>query len=135
MSLTGGSAARPGKVVGSVMRYNNDAALEQRRVSGRNSNNNAVAAPTQFPLPASSYPRRSSTCKNDKVETTIEVSSNGLQARPPYIPRKVVALKVVLVVSGIDLVRLLLYGSSLESCMKALPVSRLTILPLLKVSV
>nr|GEU66794.1 mitogen-activated protein kinase 15 [Tanacetum cinerariifolium] len=90
-SVQGGSAARPGKVVGSVMRYNNDAALEQRRVSGRNNNNNAVAAPTQFPLPASSYPRRSSTCKNDKVETTIEVSSNGLQARPPYIPRKVAA--------------------------------------------
>ncbi|KAM0014440.1 putative mitogen-activated protein kinase CMGC-MAPK family [Helianthus debilis subsp. tardiflorus] len=89
-SIQGGSAARPGKVVGSVMRYNtNNEAIEQRRV-GRN---NPVAAPTQFPLPASSYPRRSSSsaCKNDKVETTIEVPGNGLQSRPPYIPRKVAA--------------------------------------------
>lgn len=99
-ALTGGSAARPGKVVGSVMRYNNCGppaaplgsgdAFEQRRAS----RNNPVAAPTQFPVPASSYPRRSTnsaTCKNDKVETTIEVSSNGLQTRPPYVPRKVAA--------------------------------------------
>ncbi|XP_023763680.1 mitogen-activated protein kinase 15 isoform X3 [Lactuca sativa] len=96
----GGSAARPGKVVGSVMRYNGGPppaaaagagdSLEQRR-AGRN---NPVAAPTQFPLPASSYPRRSNNsaaCKNDKVETAIEVSANGLQARPPYVPRKLAA--------------------------------------------
>lgn len=98
--LAGGSAARPGKVVGSVMRYNGGPppaaaagagdSLEQRR-AGRN---NPVAAPTQFPLPASSYPRRSNNsaaCKNDKVETAIEVSANGLQARPPYAPRKLAA--------------------------------------------
>ncbi|KAI7752869.1 hypothetical protein M8C21_001699, partial [Ambrosia artemisiifolia] len=88
-SIQGGSAARPGKVVGSVMRYNtNNDAIEQQRRAGRS---NPVAAPTQFPLPASSYPRRSSACKNDKVETAIEVPGNGLQARPPYIPRKVAA--------------------------------------------
>lgn len=87
LASTGGSAARPGKVVGSVARYNNSDALEQRR-AGRN---NPVAAPTHYPLPASSYPKRSnssSTCKNNKVETSIEVSSgNG----PPYVPRKVAA--------------------------------------------
>ncbi|KAL4564515.1 hypothetical protein LXL04_028579 [Taraxacum kok-saghyz] len=97
----GGSAARPGKVVGNVMRYSNGGpppaaaagvgdTLEQRR-GGRS---NPVAAPTQFPLPASSYPRRSTNsaaCKNDKVETAIEVSGNGLQARPPYVPRKLAA--------------------------------------------
>lgn len=97
----GGSAARPGKVVGNVMRYSNGGpppaaaagageSLEQRR-GGRS---NPVAAPTQFPLPASSYPRRSTNsaaCKNDKVETAIEVSGNGLQARPPYVPRKLAA--------------------------------------------
>ncbi|XP_042752288.1 mitogen-activated protein kinase 15 isoform X2 [Lactuca sativa] len=99
-TIQGGSAARPGKVVGSVMRYNGGPppaaaagagdSLEQRR-AGRN---NPVAAPTQFPLPASSYPRRSNNsaaCKNDKVETAIEVSANGLQARPPYVPRKLAA--------------------------------------------
>ncbi|KAI3754832.1 hypothetical protein L1987_54623 [Smallanthus sonchifolius] len=84
----GGSATRPGKGVGSVMRYNNNDAIEQQRRVGRS---NPVAAPIQFPLPASSYPRRSSACKNDKVETSLEVSGNGLQARPPYIPRKVAA--------------------------------------------
>ncbi|KAI3496426.1 hypothetical protein L1887_38787 [Cichorium endivia] len=94
-TIQGGSAARPGKVVGSVMRYNGAPpaaaagagdTLEQRR-GGRS---NPVAAPTQFPLPASSYPRRSTNsaaCKNDKVETTIEVSGT----RPPYVPRKLAA--------------------------------------------
>ncbi|KAI7739631.1 hypothetical protein M8C21_000700 [Ambrosia artemisiifolia] len=91
-SVQGGSAARSGTVVSSATRYNNNDALEQRRV-GRNT---PVAGPTHthFPLPASSYPRRSSNssaCKNDTVETTMEVSGNGLQSRPPYIPRKVAA--------------------------------------------
>ncbi|XP_071733625.1 mitogen-activated protein kinase 15-like [Rutidosis leptorrhynchoides] len=105
-SIQGGSAARPGKVVGSVMRYSNHPgptvapapapigsgdAFEQRRASR---NNNPLAAPTQFPLPTSSYPRRSTnsgTCKNDKVETSIDVSGNGIQSRPPYVPRKLAA--------------------------------------------
>ncbi|KAK9073859.1 hypothetical protein SSX86_006453 [Deinandra increscens subsp. villosa] len=86
----GGHSSRQGKVVGSVIRYNDNDSLEQRKV-GRT---NPVGGPTQFLHPASSYPRRSSNssaCKNDKLETTIEVSANGLQARPPYVPRKVSA--------------------------------------------
>ncbi|GFZ21879.1 mitogen-activated protein kinase 16 [Actinidia rufa] len=54
-----GGAARPGKVVSSVLRYNNCGAaaaaaetLEQRRMV-RN-----PAVPTQFPVSSSSYPRR-----------------------------------------------------------------------------
>ncbi|KAL8265129.1 hypothetical protein R6Q59_023259 [Mikania micrantha] len=86
----GGNAARPGKVIGSVTRYNNnnDAIEQQQIMVGRN---NPASSPTQFPLPATSYSRRSSACKTDKGETTIEVSGNGLQARPPYVPRKVAA--------------------------------------------
>ncbi|XP_076920379.1 mitogen-activated protein kinase 15-like [Bidens hawaiensis] len=92
-TIQGGNAARPSKVAGSATRYNNEA-LEQRRLS-RNNNPLPVPTHTQYPLPASSYPRRnsiSSVCNTDNnIETTIDASGNGLQARPPYIPRKVVA--------------------------------------------
>lgn len=92
-----GSAARPGKVVGSVLRYNNGGAVaageapEQRRMV----RNNPVAAPTQYPVPTSSYPRRNnpSSCKNERADEAIEGSNNGLQPRPPYIPRKVAAIQ------------------------------------------
>ncbi|KAM1191955.1 hypothetical protein EV1_012461 [Malus domestica] len=86
-------AARPGKVVGSVLRFNNCGAaaaaeaLEQRRVV-RN-----PAAPAQYPAAsAASYPRRNLPCKNERGECEGVEGSNGLQPKPPqYIPRKVAA--------------------------------------------
>ncbi|XP_062176943.1 mitogen-activated protein kinase 15 isoform X2 [Alnus glutinosa] len=75
-----GVAARPGKVIGSVLRYNNCGAaaaaeaLEQRRMV-RN--------------PAGS--RRNPNCKNDRGEDDMVESSNGLQPKPQYLARKVAA--------------------------------------------
>ncbi|XP_038720187.1 mitogen-activated protein kinase 16-like isoform X1 [Tripterygium wilfordii] len=82
-------AARPGKVVSSVMRYNNCGAaaaaeaLDQRRIV-RNS-----AVPAQFA--ASTYTRRNPDCKNNKGEDEEVGGSNGLQPKPQYMARKVAA--------------------------------------------
>ncbi|KAE8677688.1 Mitogen-activated protein kinase 16 [Hibiscus syriacus] len=79
-------AARPGKVVGSVMRYNNcgavaaGEALEQRRMV-RN-----PIAPTQY-----AYPRRNPVCKNDRGEDEVVEGSTELQPKPQYMARKVAA--------------------------------------------
>ncbi|MBA0797535.1 hypothetical protein Gohar_008221 [Gossypium harknessii] len=76
-------AARPGKVVGSVLRYNNcgavaaGEALEQRRMS-RN-----PSVPTQYTATNCSYPRRNPVCKDDE--------ENELQPKPQYMARKVAA--------------------------------------------
>ncbi|KAK6930052.1 Protein kinase domain [Dillenia turbinata] len=79
-----GGAARPGKVVGSVMRYNNCGAaaaaaeaFDQRRM-GRNS-----AVPSQ-------YPRRSAGCKNERGDDDVVEGPNGLP-KPQYMARKVAA--------------------------------------------
>ncbi|GMI64283.1 mitogen-activated protein kinase 16 [Hibiscus trionum] len=77
--------ARPGKVVGPVMRYNCGAvaggeALEQRRMT-RN-----PIVPTQY-----SYPRRNPVCKNDRGEDEVVDGSTELQPKPQYIARKVAA--------------------------------------------
>ncbi|XP_020226260.1 mitogen-activated protein kinase 15 isoform X2 [Cajanus cajan] len=84
-----GIAARPGKVVGSVLRYNNcgvavTAEAEQRRM-GRN-----PSVPVQFAAPSCSYPRRNPSCKNERAEEGIE-GANGLQTKPQYVARKVAA--------------------------------------------
>nr|KJB28229.1 hypothetical protein B456_005G035600 [Gossypium raimondii] len=76
-------AARPGKVVGSVLRYNNcgavaaGEALEQRRMA-RN-----PSVPTQYTATNCSYPRRNPVCKDDE--------ENELQPKPQYMARKVAA--------------------------------------------
>lgn len=84
-----GVAARPGKVVGTVLRYNNCGAAataeEQRRMT-RNPVNT-----TQYSASNGSYPRRNPNCKNDRCEDDGVESSNGLQPKPPYMPRKVAA--------------------------------------------
>ncbi|KAL2571569.1 hypothetical protein AAZX31_17G018400 [Glycine max] len=82
-------AAWPRKGVGSVLHYNNcgvavTAVAEQRKM-GRNP---SVSA--QYAAPSSSYPRRNPSCKSEKVEEGIE-GANGLQTKPQYIARKVVA--------------------------------------------
>ena len=84
-----GGAARPGKVVGSVMRYNNCGvavsaeAIEQRRMA-RN-----TAVPAQYT--SSSYPRRNPVCKNERGEDEGIEISNGMQPKPQYMARKVAA--------------------------------------------
>ncbi|KAG5116061.1 hypothetical protein JHK84_042174 [Glycine max] len=84
-----GVAARPRKVVGSVMRYNNcgvavTAEAEQRRVV----RNPSVSA--QYAASSCSYPRRNPGYKNERgAEDDGIEGSNGLQ--PKYMARKVAA--------------------------------------------
>lgn len=90
-----GGAARPGKVVGSVLRYNNcgaaaaaGEAMEQRRMV------RSSAVPTQYAVSASSYPKRHPSYKSDKEENVVE-GPNALQPKPDqYITRKVAAAQV-----------------------------------------
>ncbi|XP_057956818.1 mitogen-activated protein kinase 15 isoform X2 [Malania oleifera] len=83
--------ARPGKVVGSVLRYNNCGAaaaaetLEQRRMV-RN-----PVVPTHYTASGCSYPRRNAGCKNERGEDEVVEGSNGLQPKPQYMARKVAA--------------------------------------------
>lgn len=87
-----GGAARPGKVVGSVLRYNNcgaaaaaGEAMEQRRIA------RSSAVPTQYAVSASSYPKRHPSYKTDKEESVVE-GPNALQPKSDqYITRKVAA--------------------------------------------
>ncbi|CAJ2658490.1 unnamed protein product [Trifolium pratense] len=85
-----GLAARPGKVVGSAMRYNNCgvavvAETEQRRVV----RNPSVTA--QYVASNGSYPRRNPNYKNEMADDDGIEGSNGLQPKPQYIARKVAA--------------------------------------------
>ncbi|KAG2727375.1 hypothetical protein I3843_01G149600 [Carya illinoinensis] len=79
-----GVAARPGKVVGSVLRYNNCGAaaaaeaLEQRRMF-RN-----PSGATQHSASNGSYPRRNPSCKNERGE------DDGVESSK-YMARKVAA--------------------------------------------
>ncbi|KAL7251918.1 hypothetical protein ACSBR1_013718 [Camellia fascicularis] len=91
-SIQAGGAARPGKVVSSVLRYNNCGAaaaaaetVEQRRMV-RN-----PAVPTQYAVSSSSYARRNSACKNERGGEDGVEGSNGLQPKPQYMPRKLAA--------------------------------------------
>ncbi|XP_028759907.1 mitogen-activated protein kinase 15 isoform X2 [Neltuma alba] len=89
--LTSGAAARPGKVVGSVLRYNNCGAvatadaLEQRRII-RN-----PSVPAQYAASSCPYPRRNPSCKNERAEDEGIETSNGMQPKPQYMARKVAA--------------------------------------------
>jgi len=89
-----GAAARPGKVVGSLLRYNCGAAataevMEQRRMT-RN-----PSIPPQYGAPGSSYPKRNPGCKNERGEDEGMEVSNGIQPKPQYIARKVAAAQGV----------------------------------------
>lgn len=88
MDYPAGVSARPGKVVGSVLRYNNCGVaataetLEQRRMV-RN-----PAGRTQYTVSNCSYPRRNPTCKNERG---ADDGANGLQPKPQYMARKAAA--------------------------------------------
>lgn len=83
-------AARPGKVVSSVLRYNNCGApsaenLDQRRMV----RNPAIS--TQYTTANCSHPRRNPACKNERGEDEGVEGSNGLHPKPQYMARKVAA--------------------------------------------
>lgn len=87
-----GAAARPGKVVGSAMRYNNCGVavtaeiVEQRRAV----RNPSVTA--QYAASSCSYPRRNPNYKSEREEDDDRIEgSNGLQPNPQYMARKVAA--------------------------------------------
>lgn len=88
----GVSAARPGKVVGSMLQYNCGVAAtagtleQQQRRMVRN-----PAGRTQYTVSNCSYPRRNPTSKNERGEDDGVESSNGLQPKPQYMARKVAA--------------------------------------------
>ncbi|KAF4358716.1 hypothetical protein F8388_013683 [Cannabis sativa] len=86
-----GGAARPGKVVGSVLRHNNGGtavgteALEQRRTVKN------PPVPTQNPATGVSYPRRNPPiCKNERGEDEGIEGSNG-RTKPQYVMARKVA--------------------------------------------
>ncbi|KAG8373024.1 hypothetical protein BUALT_Bualt12G0127900 [Buddleja alternifolia] len=86
------AAARPGKVIGPVLRYNNfgPPAAQIEATEQRNLVRNP-GMPAQYVVPNSSYPRNHSGCNNDTREDVIE-GSNGLQPKPGlYMARKVAA--------------------------------------------
>jgi mitogen-activated protein kinase 1/3 len=90
MPFSTAGAARPGKVVSSVLRYNNCGApsaenLDQRRMV----RNPAIS--TQYTTANSSHPRRNTACKNERGEEEVVEGSNGLQPKPQYMARKVAA--------------------------------------------
>ncbi|KAJ7980137.1 Mitogen-activated protein kinase [Quillaja saponaria] len=83
-----GVAARPGKVVGSVLCHNNSGAaeaLEQRRMV----RNPAVS--TQYTSSSCSYPRRNPSSKNERGEDGGVEGSNGLQPKPQFMAWKFAA--------------------------------------------
>ncbi|XP_042516275.1 mitogen-activated protein kinase 15-like [Macadamia integrifolia] len=85
--IQGGAAAKPGKVVGSVLRQNCRTAaeaFEQRKIV----RNPCVS--TQY-TGSGSYPRRNPNCKNDSGEGEGLEGSNGVQPKLQYIARKVAA--------------------------------------------
>ncbi|CAJ1941210.1 unnamed protein product [Sphenostylis stenocarpa] len=84
-----GIAARPGKVIGSVSRYNNygvavTAETDQRR-TGRN-----PSVSTKYAAQSCSYTRRNPNCKNERAAEGIE-GANVLHTKPQYVARKVAA--------------------------------------------
>ncbi|XP_058077831.1 mitogen-activated protein kinase 15 [Magnolia sinica] len=82
-----GGAAKPGKVVGSVLRYNNCATAAQEAYEQRKTVRNPTVM-TQYPASSCSYPRRNPSCKSDVGEEGIE-GSNSVQSKPQYMARKV----------------------------------------------
>ncbi|PIA39297.1 hypothetical protein AQUCO_02600030v1 [Aquilegia coerulea] len=82
-----GAAAKPGKVVGSVLRYDNCGTAaevyQQRRMISDPS------LPAQFTTPAS-YPRRNSSCKTEREDEGLD-GPNGVQPKSQYLARKVAA--------------------------------------------
>eukprot|EP00262_Sarcandra_glabra_P007582 TRINITY_DN20473_c0_g1_i1.p1 TRINITY_DN20473_c0_g1~~TRINITY_DN20473_c0_g1_i1.p1 ORF type:complete len:562 (+),score=98.76 TRINITY_DN20473_c0_g1_i1:173-1858(+) len=85
-----GGTAKPGKVVGSVLRYNCGTTAGEVYEQRRMAKNPAVLA--QYATSGYSYPRRNPSCKNERGEDEGIEGSGVLQPKPPqYIARKVAA--------------------------------------------
>ncbi|KAG5240966.1 hypothetical protein OIU76_014484 [Salix suchowensis] len=82
-------AARPGKVVSSVLRYNNCGAASAENLDQRRMTRNPATS-TQYTTANCSYPKRNPACKNEREDEGVE-GSNGLQPKPQYMARKVAA--------------------------------------------
>lgn len=83
--MVSGVAPRPRKVGGFVLHYIGGVAGADQRRTIRNS-----SFPAQYSTSSCSYPKRNLSCKNERVEDGIE-GSNGLNSKPQYVARKVVA--------------------------------------------
>lgn len=94
MYLYAGAAARPGKVVGSLLRYNNCGVAATSEAMDRRMVRNP-SIPTQYATSSGSYPKRNSGCKNERGEDDSMEASNGLQPKPQYLARKVAAAQGV----------------------------------------
>uniref|UniRef100_A0A0E0PHC9 mitogen-activated protein kinase n=1 Tax=Oryza rufipogon TaxID=4529 RepID=A0A0E0PHC9_ORYRU len=86
-----GAAARPGKAVGSVLRYGNcsTSAAEQQYEQRRVVRNPAIAPNSSVPL-GSSYPRRNQTCKSETGDVE-RIDSSQTGPPKPYVANKLPA--------------------------------------------
>ncbi|RWR95362.1 mitogen-activated protein kinase 15-like protein isoform X1 [Cinnamomum micranthum f. kanehirae] len=85
-----GVATRPGKVIGSVLRYNNcTTAPNEVHEQRRKVRNSAVS--THYAISGCPFPRRNMNCRSDRVDNEGVDGSNPVQSKPQYIPRKVAA--------------------------------------------
>lgn len=89
MPFSTAGAARPGKVVSSVLRYNNCGAASAENLDQRRMTRNPATS-TQYTTANCSYPKRNPACKNEREDEGVE-GSNGLQPKPQYMARKVAA--------------------------------------------
>ncbi|GFQ01276.1 mitogen-activated protein kinase 16 [Phtheirospermum japonicum] len=93
-SIQARGAARPGKIIGPMLRYNNCGASSVETTEERKTTRNPNI-PAQYIAPSSSYPRKHPGCKIDGGEGVNE-GPNGLQPKPDhYMPRKVAAAQGV----------------------------------------
>nr|ACF06191.1 mitogen activated protein kinase 16-1 [Oryza sativa Indica Group] len=86
-----GAAARPGKAVGSMLRYGNcsTSAAEQQYEQRRVVRNPAIAPNSSVPL-GSSYPRRNQTCKSETGDVE-RIDSSQTGPPKPYVANKLPA--------------------------------------------
>ncbi|XP_027919222.1 mitogen-activated protein kinase 15-like isoform X1 [Vigna unguiculata] len=84
-----GVAARPGKVVGSVLRHNNRGVAVTTETEQRKTGKNPSVS-AKYAAQSCSYPRRNPNCKIERAVEGIE-GANGLQTKPQYLARKVAA--------------------------------------------
>ncbi|XP_068660934.1 mitogen-activated protein kinase 15 isoform X1 [Aristolochia californica] len=84
-----GGAARPGKVVGSVLRYNNCTATAAESYDQQQRMVRNPSLPAQYPASSCAYPGRNTNCKSEQKDEGIE-GSTTIQSKP-YIARKVAA--------------------------------------------
>ncbi|KAK6146133.1 hypothetical protein DH2020_020002 [Rehmannia glutinosa] len=90
-SIQARGAARPGKIIGPMLRYNNCGAAPAIETTDDRKTMRNSSIPSQYIVPSSSYPRKHPGCKIEGGEG-INEGSNGLQPKPDlYMTRKVAA--------------------------------------------